>query len=125
MNTCQYPTDNALSRENPETIHRPQYRVTENDQGTQVQIALPGVKRDDLKLTLLQGSLQIEARRDQETPQDWKTHGEVRPITHYGLSLRLASRLDGTQTTAALDAGILTLQVPLREEAKPRQIHVN
>jgi len=125
MNTCQYPTETALPHETREAIHRPKFRINENDLGTQVQVALPGVGKQGLKLTLLQGSLKIEASRDQEIPKDWKTHRDPEPVGCYGLTLRLAPRLDGTQTTATLEAGVLTLQVPLREEAKPRQIHVN
>jgi HSP20 family protein len=119
MNTCQYPSETS------DTIHRPQFRITENDSGTQVQVALPGVRKEDLKLTLLEASLKIEASRNEEIPKDWKTHRDRGAIQHYGLTLRLSPRLDGTQTTATLEAGVLTLQVALREEAKPRQIHVN
>jgi HSP20 family protein len=119
MNTCHSPAEIV------ETIHRPQFRITENDSGPQVQVALPGVRKEDLKLTLLESSLKIEASRGHETPKEWKTHRDPGAIQRYGLTLRLSPRLDGTQTTATLEAGVLTLQVALREEAKPRQIHVN
>lgn len=119
MNTCNHPTACA------ETIHRPQFRIQESDSGTQVHIALPGVRKEDLKLTLLEASLKIEAKRNQETPPDWKTHRDPGQIQRYGLTLRLSPRLDGTHTTATLEAGVLTLLVALREESKPRQIHVN
>lgn len=125
MNTCNDPTEKTLPREANEVIHRPQYRIRENETGTQVLVALPGVRKEDLKLTLLEGSLQIEASRDHDIPETWKTHRNPGAFGRYRLSLRLTPRLDGSQTTATLDSGVLTLQVPLREEAKPRQIHVN
>jgi HSP20 family protein len=125
MNPCDCPTENTLLHEAGEAVHRPQFRINENDTGTRVLVALPGVRKEDLKLTLLEGSLQIEARRDQKIPEGWKTHRDPGAVRCYGLTLQLAPRLDGSQTTAALEAGVLTLQVPLREEAKPRQIHVN
>lgn len=114
MNTCQCPTETAPSKELNETIHRPQYRIHEDVNGPSISIALPGVRKEDLKLTLHESSLRIEApRRDADSPQ------------HYRLDLRLTARLDGTKTTATLDVGVLTLQVPVRDEAKPRQIAVN
>lgn len=114
MNTCQCPTETAPSKELNETIHRPQYRIHEDVNGPTINIALPGVRKVDLKLTLHESSLRIEApRRDADLPQ------------HYRLDLRLTARLDGTKTTATLDAGVLTLLVPVRDEAKPRQIAVN
>ena len=114
MNTCNCPTEAAPSKELHETIHRPQFRIHEDANGPSISIALPGVRKEDLKLTLHEASLRIEApRHDADSPQ------------HYRLDLRLTARLDGTKTTATLDAGVLTLQVPVRDEAKPRQIAVN
>ena len=114
MNPCTCPTEAAPSPDLNETTHRPQYRVHEDANGPTLSIALPGVRKEDLKLTLHEASLRIEAtRRDADL------------LKHYRLDLRLTTRLDGTKTTATLDAGVLTLQVPVREEAKPRQIAVN
>jgi HSP20 family protein len=125
MNACHCPTETAPAREPNEMIHRPQFRITDNADGTTVSIALPGVRKEDLKLTLLESSLRVEAARHDEVPENWRTHRDSDSVQRYGLDLRLGSRLDGTKTTASLDAGVLKLQVPIREEAKPRQIPVN
>ena len=98
-----------------ETIHRPQFRLNEDANGSSVHVALPGMRKEDLNLTLHESSLRIEAHRNGDT-------GSAR---RYALDFRLSSRLDGTKTTATLDSGVLTLHVPVREEAKPRQITVN
>jgi HSP20 family protein len=116
MSNCECPT---------ETATRPQFRTREDENGATLQIALPGVRKEDVKLTLHESSLRIEATRGDAVPEGWKTHRDTAKIQSYGLDVRLTSRLDGTKATAALDAGVLTLQVPLREEAKPRQIAVN
>ena len=115
MNASNCPTEAAPSNAQKEAIHRPQFRINEDANGTNVHVALPGVRKEDLKLTLLESSLRIEANRNGDT-------GSTR---RYALSLRLSSRLDGTKTTATFESGVLTLQVPVREEAKPRQIAVN
>jgi HSP20 family protein len=125
MNACNCPTETAPTTEQIEAIRRPQFRITDNADGTTVNVALPGVRKEDLKLTLLESSLKVEASRHDDVPEGWKTHRDPGSIRRYGLDLRLGSRLDGTRTTAALDAGVLTLRVPIREEAKPRQIQVN
>lgn len=108
-----------------EAAHRPQFHTREDASGANLQIALPGVRKEDLKLTLHESRLSIEARRHLEVPQNWKIHRDNATPQRYALDVRLTSRLDGTKTTASLDAGVLTLQVPVREEAKPRQIEVN
>jgi HSP20 family protein len=125
MNTCNPPTETTPATGGIQTIHRPQFRITDHEDGTTVRIALPGVRREDVKLTLLESSLRVEASRQDEVQANWKFHHDSGSVGRYGLDLRLGSRLDGTRTTASLDAGVLTLQVPVREEAKPRQIEVN
>lgn len=116
MNNCECPT---------QATTRPQYRTHEDENGASLQIALPGVRKEDVKLTLHESSLRIEATRGDVAPEDWKTLRDSGAIQRYGLDIRLTSRLDGTKTTAAIEAGVLTLQVPVREESKPRQIAVN
>lgn len=125
MNTCNTSTETAPATACLESIHRPQFRITDHEDGTTVCIALPGVPKDNLKLTLLESSLRIEATRPDEVPETWKTHRDTHSVSRYGLELRLGPRLDGTLTSASLNAGVLTLNVPIREEAKPRQIEVN
>lgn len=125
MNTCNPPTENKTSHPRVEPTHRPQFHIADDGNGSTVSVALPGVRKEDLKLTLLEGSLRVEATRGDVCPETWKTHRDPGSVTRYALDLRLGSRLDGTRTTASLDAGVLTLQAPIREEAKPRQIQVN
>lgn len=124
MNSTQ-SVETAPNNDACETVHRPQFRIHENESGTTVQIALPGVRKDSLKLTLLETNLRIEAERSQEIPENWKTHRDPGVIRRYGLDIHLTSRLDGSKTTASFESGVLALQVPVREEAKPRQIPVN
>jgi HSP20 family protein len=124
MHTCQYPKETALSFEKAPVIHHPQSSITEHESGTRVSIALPGVRKEDLKLTLLDAGLKIEATRDEGILENTKARENSKSVRHYRLELRLSSRLDGTKTLATLRDGVLTLQVPLREEAKPRQIQV-
>ena len=123
MNTCTTPAETRQDSR-LQSVQRPRFRSTEDDQGAILEVALPGVRKEDLKLTLHESNLRIEATRSDAVPGDWKTHrDEIQGA--YGLDIRLTRRFDGTKATASLNAGVLTLKVPLREEAKPRQIAVN
>ncbi|RYD33699.1 MAG: Hsp20/alpha crystallin family protein [Verrucomicrobiaceae bacterium] len=129
MNSSNCTSDNctidtAAAKPSTETIRRPLFRTREDENGATVQVALPGVAKENVKLTHLESGLRVEASRA-TLPGDWKTLRDSGTATGYGLDLRLTRRLDGTKTTATFEAGVLTLQVPLREEAKPRQIEVN
>ena len=74
MNTTLNPTETTLRPPQMENVHRPQFRIKEGEEGTTVQIALPGVRKENLKLTLLESNLRIEADRTNEVPENWKVH---------------------------------------------------
>jgi HSP20 family protein len=91
----------------------PAFSTHDEETGTRLQVALPGVKKEDLKLTFLDGTLRLEAiRPDAKAP------------LRYRLSARLASRLDGHAVSANLEHGVLEVRVPLKAEAQPRSIAV-
>ena len=103
----------------------PRFETHEDENGVKLHVALPGVRKEDLKLTLHESQLSIEATRSDHVPENWKTHRDSNASSRYGLNVRLTNRLDGRQTTASFENGVLTLQVPVSEEAKPRQIQVD
>lgn len=126
MNDCNCPSGTGtLAAEKPaEVTYRPQFHTVEDEQGATLRVALPGVRKEDLKLTLHEANLTIEAARDNSTPEGWTQHNGKAPAK-YSLAIQLGRRFDGTKTEARLEAGILTLRVPVREDAKPREIAVN
>lgn len=125
MNDCNCTTETAPAPQQDETIQQPRYTTVEDGNGVTLHIALPAVAKEDLKLTLLESNLRIEARRGDSVPESWQpVRASIAP-QRYRLDVRLTSRFDGTQAKASLDAGVLTLRIPVREEAKPRQIQVN
>jgi HSP20 family protein len=115
----------TLAPSEDQLTQSPRFHTQEDESGVRLQVALPGVRKEDVKLTLKESHLSIEATRSDEVPENWKTHRDSNPARRYGLNVRLTNRLDGRQTTATYEAGVLTLQVPLSEEAKPRQIEVD
>ena len=122
MNTSASPT---VSPVEDQLTQSPLFHTHEDESGVRLQVALPGVRKEDVKLTLQESHLSIEATRSDEVPENWKTHRDSNPARRYGLNVRLTRRLDGRRTTASYEAGVLTLQVPVSEDAKPRQIQVD
>ncbi len=110
-NTCCNATETA-SKPGPAKSTRPAVSSRNEESGVRLDIALPGVRKEALKLTVHEGLLTLEAGRS-----------DVPPI-RYALSVKLAERLDGGRITAALEDGVLKIFAPLREEAKPREIAI-
>ena len=87
---------------------------------------LPEVKREDIGLTFENGVLTLKGERkfEQETKQE-NYHRVERRHGSFSRSFTLPNTVDPSRITAAYKDGVLTIRLPQREEAKPKQIDVN
>ena len=90
-----------------------------------LQIDLPGLRREDIDVTVENNTLTIrgDRRRDEAIGED-RYHRIERAYGAFSRSFTLPNTLDGARVRAEYRDGVLTIAVPLREEARPRQIQV-
>jgi HSP20 family protein len=105
----------------------PAVDIYETDQREVVLKAeLPEVKREDINITFENGVLTIRGDRKYET--DVKRENFQRIERHYGSfsrSFTLPATVDASRISASYKEGVLTIRLPQREEAKPKQITVS
>ena len=105
----------------------PAVDIYETDQHEVVLKAdLPDMKREDINLTFENGVLTLKGERNLE--QETKRENFQRIERRYGAfsrSFTLPNTVDATRISAAYKDGVLTIRLPQREEAKPKQIAVN
>lgn len=91
-----------------------------------VEAALPGVKPEDVDISLLGDTLTINANTTHEEQQDEGGYS-YREIRRGSLSrsLTLPAGLNAEGASADFDNGLLRLAIPRAEETKPRQIRIN
>jgi HSP20 family protein len=86
---------------------------------------LPDMKREDIELTFENNVLTLKGERKRES--DVRREQYQRVERHYGSftrSFTLPSTVDAAGIKAAYKDGVLTIRLPQREEAKPKQIAV-
>ena len=93
-----------------------------------VQAALPGVKPEDVEITLEQGTLTIHARiaeqrREGEEAGEWLLQEIRRGETTR--TVTLPSGLEADKASASFENGMLTLRIPRAEAVKPRRIRID
>lgn len=103
---------------------KPRYTSSYDDHAWEVSVDLPGVSKEDLKVTVEDEVLDIAALRHFELPEGWKPLGHTNEDRGYRLRLDVGPEVDETQISAELKDGVLTLRLPLREEVKPRSIEI-
>ena len=105
----------------------PAVDIYETDQHEVVLKAeLPDLKREDINLTFENGVLTLRGERKFE--QEVKKENFQRIERHHGSfsrSFTLPNTVDAGQISASYKDGMLTIRLPQREEAKPKQIAVN
>ncbi|MBI3269282.1 MAG: Hsp20/alpha crystallin family protein [Planctomycetes bacterium] len=111
--------------ETPQANWIPALDVFEGKDALHVQIELPGMDQKDLALTFHDGVLTIRGEKKQE----WQTEGhEVHRVERrygsFARSLSLPATVDPAQAAASFKNGVLTILLPKREEAKPREIQI-
>ncbi len=85
-----------------------------------VRAELPGLKKEEIELSLHEGVLTLsgERKREEETREGASFRSE-RFFGKFQRSVELSGTVDSTKVTAAYKDGILTVTLPKAEEAKP------
>ena len=90
-----------------------------------VQFDLPGVAPDSIDLDVERNVLTVKAERHPAYGDDADVQVSERPRGVFSRQLFLGETLDADNITAAYDAGVLTLRIPVAEQAKPRKIAIS
>lgn len=91
-----------------------------------IKAELPDVKREDISVTFENNVLTLKAERKQEaTPRADQYQRQERYYGSFTRSFTLPSTVDGARIGASYKDGVLTIRLPFREEAKPKQIAVS
>ena len=90
-----------------------------------IKLDLPGVSKSDVKISYVEGQLNISGERKQEKEsKDSKSHRMERVFGKYYRSFRLPQQIREDQIEAEIKDGQLNITVPKAEEAKPKEIEV-
>ncbi len=99
--------------------------VREDANSFVISAELPGVRKEDLQVSLHEGVLTLAAERREEVPAtEGKYHRKERRPGRWERRFDLGPQVTGDAITAAYKDGVLTVTVPKTEAAKPRQIDV-
>jgi len=104
----------------------PPIDVHENADAITVTASLPGIKAEDVEITMTGQSLTLrgEFKSDEQVERDQYLYRERR-FGSFNRSLQLPVRVQGDKAEATFVDGVLTLRIPKAEEVKPRQIRIN
>lgn len=89
-----------------------------------VQFDLPGFDPSSIDLTVERNVLTVRAERQPAAPQEAELVVAERPTGSFTRQLFLGETLDTERLQAGYEAGVLTVRIPVAEQAKPRRIEI-
>ena len=103
----------------------PSVDISETEVEYQIKAEIPDVKKEDVKVTLEDGVLTIQGERRQEKEETGKKYHRVeRSYGSFVRSFTLPDLVDEGKVKAEFKDGVLNLQLPKSEKAKPKAIEV-
>ena len=104
---------------------KPQSNIVENEHGFEISLDLPGTSLDDIQVEVNEGRLVVSGKRSFTDVKEGEINHRIeRWSGEFERSFVFPMDVDFDQVTAELKSGVLLLQVPKSEKAKPRQIKI-
>ena len=89
-----------------------------------VHFDLPGVDPSSINLTVEKNVLTVSAERQWQPTENQEVIASERPQGNFSRQLFLGESLDTERVQADYDNGVLTLTIPVAEQAKPRKVAI-
>lgn len=108
--------------------HRPLVNVVENASDFKLEVAAPGLNKEDFKISIEKDQLIITAKKETKEGETTEKYSRREfNFTSFKRSFYLPETVNGEAIAANYENGILTLTLPKKEEAKekgPRVVEV-
>jgi len=103
----------------------PAVDIAEANDELKFNVEVPGMKKEDVKVTFQDGILTIKGERKQEKEEkDLNFHRMERSYGSFCRSFTLPTMVQGDKIKANYKDGILSISLPKVEEAKPKEITI-
>jgi len=103
----------------------PAVDLKETDQAYTLKADLPGMKKDDITVSVEEDVVTLRGdRHEEETKDEGGFHRIERRHGSFQRAFRIPGGVDASNVTAHYKDGVLQLTMPKREEVKPKQIDV-
>lgn len=104
----------------------PSINISETDDQLNIEVEIPGMKKEDININIENSSLTISGERKQETEEEGRRFHRVE--TSYGAfnrSFQLPDHIDEESIEAEYKDGVLHISMCKREEKLKKQIAIN
>jgi HSP20 family protein len=103
----------------------PPVDIYEDKENVLVKAELPGLKKEDIEISLQEGYLTLSGeRKHEEERKEADVYRSERWEGRFHRAISLPCRVDAEKIKAIYNEGVLTVTLPKAEESKPKQIPI-
>mgnify|MGYP001247390040 FL=1 len=118
--------DSKRDEDYESAVWSPMVDIVEDEDKYQLSFDLPGMKKEDIRMNFIEGTLKISGERmAMEEKTDSTCHRVERLSGKFYRSFNFPTQVNSDKISARYEDGVLTVTVPKAEEVKPRQISIN
>ncbi|MGD8777535.1 MAG: Hsp20/alpha crystallin family protein [Ignavibacteria bacterium] len=122
----KFGTRKSTDEEYESAVWSPLTDIVEDNDKYTLKLDLPGVEKNDVKLSYKDGELAISGeRKEEKESKESKYHRVERSYGKYFRSFRLPEKIKEDKIAAEFKNGTLTVNIPKAEEVKPREISIS
>ncbi len=103
---------------------RPTVNILESDKHFRLEIAAPGLKKEDFRVEVEEGHLHVALERRTDLAEGEKVHRGEFMSYRFERTFPLGDRINADEIEAAYEAGLLQITLPKTEKAQPKTITV-
>lgn len=108
-------------------MRSPSLDVSETERAYSVSLDLPGVTKDDVKITIdgRHVSVSAQTQRDETKKEGERVIYRERSTSSFARSFTLPEEVDQDNSQAKLDNGVLSLELPKKRAVSAKQLTIN
>lgn len=119
-------SEGSSDKEAENAVWAPLTDISEDKDNFYLSLDLPGVKREEVKLSFQDGSLIISGERKTEHEAGDKTHHRIeKTYGKYYRSYKMPANIQVEKISAEFKEGVLSVVIPKPEEIKPKSIEIS
>ncbi len=105
-------------------VSGPRANLYESKDKLVLQMEVPGLKEDDIDISLVKNVLTVSGERRDDAPEGYSVHRKERAAYRFTRSFELPYRVNPSGIEAVLHDGVLTVEMPRHPEEQARVIKV-
>jgi len=118
--------DFGLDFWNTDSVWNPSVDIAESNDGFEVKAEIPGLNKDDIKISFEDEMLKLSGERKFEDEKKEKNYHRIeRRYGKFERAFYLPKNVKTENIKAKYKDGILTVNIPKSEEAKSKEIEIN